>query len=505
MAKKRKYPQKMVVKLPETNSLDQQYTNPIKSSKDYTIENIKYMILNSRYIQLLILITCIGFFLRFYNLGFNSLWLDEASTLNFATIDGAGGSFLDIWTYTLQFDPNPPTFVWLEYIIITLFGVSEFTLRLAPAIFGTLTVPLMYFVGKEFIDENGGIIAASAFALSPFLILYSQEARAYSMLLFFITLTTLIYLKAITSEGLKYWILFGIITACSIWVHFYTIIFLGGIILYTLLMYRLKYIKELFISGIIIIITTIPVVSITLQTIFKHASAGPTFGIQGFNVIYDTLLQISGYNIVSMYIIVLLFICGLFALYIKNKDKTIFLITILLFTFAASWYLSYKLSMVPRYLSFLSIILFLGVAASYKLFYALTHKKIVIYSLIILLIAVNVPFLMTYYSMYTKDDWRGVSKTLAGITQPGDLVITVPGYLDQPLNYYYSNKTDGTLEFRGDNESSLITIRKLQTKNSYYIATSDIQSKDPTGNALRWLQANTQQVHQNGGIFIFKS
>jgi hypothetical protein len=161
--------------------------------------------------------------------------------------------------------------------------------------------------------------------------------------------------------------------------------------------------------------------------------------------------------------------------------------------------------MVPRYLSFLSIILFLGIAASYKLFYALTHKKIVIYSLIILLVAVNVPFLMTYYSMYTKDDWRGVSKTLAGITQPGDLVITVPGYVDIPLNYYYSNKTDNTLEFRADNESCLIENRKLQTKNSYYVATSDIQSKDPTGNALKWLQANTQQVHQNGGIFIFKS
>ena len=111
--------------------------------------------------------------------------------------------------------------------------------------------------------------------------------------------------------------------------------------------------------------------------------------------------------------------------------------------------------MVPRYLIFVSIILVLGVAASYKLFYALTHNKIIIYSLIIMLIAINTPFLMTYYSSYTKDDWRGISKTLSGLTQPGDLVITVPGYIDQPLNYYYSNRTDGTLEFRASNESTL--------------------------------------------------
>ncbi len=32
--------------------------------------------------QALIVLTIIGFFLRFYNLGYNSLWLDEATTYN---------------------------------------------------------------------------------------------------------------------------------------------------------------------------------------------------------------------------------------------------------------------------------------------------------------------------------------------------------------------------------------------------------------------------------------
>jgi mannosyltransferase len=505
MAKKRKYPQKMVAKLPETNSLDQQYITPIKSSKDYTIENIKYMILNSRYIQLLILITCIGFFLRFYNLGFNSLWLDEASTLNFATIDGAGGSFLDIWTYTLQFDPNPPVFVWLEYIIISITGVNEITLRFAPALFGALTVPIMYFVGKEFIDENGGIITATAFALSPFLILYSQEARSYSMLLFFIALATFLYLKSINSNEFKYWVIFAIISSIAVWVHFYAMIFLGSLIIYTLIMYKMKYIKNLIISSIIITLTTVPVIVITLQTVLKHVSRGSTFGDQGLTLIYDTLIQISGYNIASMYIILLLFICGLFALYIKEKDKTIFLLWILLFTFGISVILSYKLSMVPRYLSFLSIILFLGIAASYKLFYALTHNKIVIYSLIIILLVINIPFLMSYYSEYSKPDYRGFSKTLSNMTQPGDLVVTVPEYMYQPVNYYYSNKTDNTIEYRATNISTLIHIRSLQTTNTYYIVTADIQSADPNGSAINWINTNTKQIYQTNGIFVFKS
>jgi mannosyltransferase len=505
MAKKRKIQQKMVAKLPETSNLDQQYVTPIKSSKDYSLENIKSTIINSRYIQLLILITCIGFFLRFYNLGFNSLWLDEASTLNFATIDGAGGSFFDIWTYTLQFDPNPPVFVWLEYIILSIAGISESTLRFAPALFGALTVPIMYFVGKEFIDENGGIITAAAFAISPFLILYSQEARSYSMLLFFIALTLLFYLKATKYENFKYWLIFAIIGAFTIWVHFYAMIFLGALIIYTLLMYKMKYIKNLLISCIVIAITTSPVIIITLQMVLKHVSRGSTFGDQGIGLIYDTLIQISGYNMIEMYIIVLLFICGIFALYIKEREKTIFLIWILLFTFVVSVILSYKLSMVPRYLSFLSIILFLGVASSYKLFYALTHNKIVIYSLIMLLIIINVPFLMNYYSEYSKPDYRGFSKTLIGMTQPGDLVVTVPEYMYQPVNYYYSNKTDETLEYRASNVTRLAYIRSLQTRNTYYIVTADIQSADTSGKTLDWINTNTKQVYQIPGIFVFKS
>lgn len=505
MAKKRKIEKKLVVKFPETESLDPQYINPIKSSSDYTINNIKSVILNSRYIQLLILITFIGFFLRFYNLAFNSLWLDEASTLNFITADGAGGSYLEIWAYTLPFDPNPPLFIWIEYTIMKLFGVSEFILRFAPALFGAITIPIMYFVGKEFLDENGGIIAATAFALSPFLVLYSQEARSYSMLLFFVTLTMYLYLKAMRTDGLKYWILFSITASLSFLTHFYSGIFIAALMIYTLLMFKMKYFKELAISFIIISITAVPATIIALKAILDHAAYGPAFGVTGFNVVYQTLLQISGYNIVSMYLLLFLFICGFVILYLNNKEKSYFMMWMFGVTFIISMYLSYKLAMVPRYLSFLSIILFLGVAASYKLFYKLTKNKVVIYSILIMLVAINTPFLLDYYSNYSKDDWRGFSKTLSGMTNAGDQVIVVPGYMRQPLNYYYLNNTDGTTEYLADNESALITFRTLQTKNSYYVVTGDIQSKDPTGRAIKWLEANTKQVYQSGGIFIFKS
>lgn len=489
MAKRRKYP-KNIVKDPVTIT-----ANPTLP------QNNTSSIFSNIYIQLLIAITIIGCFLRLYNLGTSSLWLDEASTVTFAT----AGSFWDIWNLTATIEPNPPLFHWVEYIMLS-FGNNEFILRFIPAILGTLTIPVMYFIGKEFIDENGGIIAATLCALSPFFIIYSQEARAYTMLLFFIALTTLFYLKALKNAKLTYWILFSIAGSLAFWTHFYAAIFIGSIILYTLAMYKIQYIKELIISSVILAITTLPLAAIAIPVILSTKSGGPTFGIQGSGIIIETLVQLTGFNSLVSSIMLLLFLCGFSTLFIKERNKSILILWVLAITFIISLYLSYKIPMVPRYLIFLNIFLILGISSSYTLFYKLTQKPTEIMCILILLIAVlNTPVIMGYYSSSQKDDWRGFSKTLSDMTQPGDLIVTVPGYMDQPLNYYYSNKTDNTIEYRASNSSILENVRKLQTGNTYYIVTWDIQSADPSGNAIRWLNANTKQIYQTGGINVFKS
>jgi len=489
MAKRRKYP-KNIVKDPVTIT-----ANPIVPQNNIS------SIFKNTYVQLLIVITIIGCFLRLYNLGTSSLWLDEASTVTFAT----AGSFWDIWNLTATVEPNPPLFHWVEYIMLS-FGNNEFILRFIPAILGTLTIPIMYFIGKEFIDENGGIIAATLCAISPFFIIYSQEARAYTMLLFFIALTTMFYLKALKDNKHTYWILFAISGSLAFWTHFYAAIVIGSLILYTLVMYKMKYAKELTISSGILAITTLPLAAIAIPVIISTKSGGPTFGVQGFGIIVETIVQLTGFNSLVTSVMLLLFICGITTLFIKERNKSILIIWVLITTFAISLYLSYKIPMVPRYLIFLNIFLILGISASYKLFSLLTQKPTEITCILILLIVIlNTPVLMGYYSSSQKDDWRGFSKTLSGMTQPGDLIVTVPGYMDQPLNYYYSNKTDGTIEYRASNASVLESVRKLQTGNTYYIITWDIQSADPSGNALKWINTNTKQVYQIGGINVFKS
>lgn len=468
-------------------------------------EDIKNYLPDKIYLIALAIITIIGCFLRFYNLGYNSIWLDEASTVTFIT----AGSFVDIWNFIATIEPTPPLFLWLEYIML-VFGNNEFILRFIPALFSTLTIPVMYFVGKEFLDRNVGIISATAFAISPFLILYAQEARAYSVLLFFISLMMLCYFKAMNRNEFRYWILFGITGSLAFWTHYYSSIIIAAIIIFTLVMYKLKYLKELITSSAIIGITAIPLAVVSLPMLLERQSIGASsWGLQGINVILDTLIQFTGFNIILSFIILSLFICGIIILYLNNegleRGKSLFLLWILGFTFTVSIYLSSKMPIVPRYLIFLNIFIILGVAVSYRFFYKITNNKNTIFVVIFLLMLTSAPFLMNYYSGYSKDDWRGFSQTLSQITQKGDSIVIVPGYISQPLNYYYSNKTDETIEYLVYNETQLISARERQTGNTYYIVTSDIQSANPNGDALRWINANTKQINQNNNIYLFKS
>jgi mannosyltransferase len=189
--------------------LDGEYTSPVRSYRDLTVGNIKEAMFRSRYLQLLLSLTLIGAILRFYNLGYNSFWLDEATTYNIAI-----KSIPDIWQVTTAGEFNPPLFYWTEHIML-LFGNSEVVLRFIPALLGVLTIPLIYLVGREFVDSNTGIVTAAAFAFSPFLLFYSQEARAYSMMLFFVTFSMFFYFRALKNNDVWDWVLFGILSALA--------------------------------------------------------------------------------------------------------------------------------------------------------------------------------------------------------------------------------------------------------------------------------------------------
>ncbi|MHB8163928.1 MAG: glycosyltransferase family 39 protein [Methanoregula sp.] len=507
MAKKREDRGKEKKSGAETEcNLDGDYISPIQSFRDINTKNVISLVTHSRYAQSLIILTLLGLLLRFYNLGLNSLWLDEASTNTFAIM-----SIPDIWKATAGGEFNPPLFYWLEHLML-VFGNNEFILRFIPALLGVLTIPLIYFAGKEFMDRNVGIITAAAFAFSPFLIFYSQEARAYSMMLFFVAFALVFYFKALKTNDLKNLALFGILSALAFWSHFYAFVIIASLILYALFLQvenfrkNLQNIKMIALSIVVFVVLCFPLILLAIQLFATRTSSAPAFGIQGLGIISETFRELSGFSDIPMFLLLILFIIGIIQAFLIDKNKGIFLVTLTVLTFVISFILSYKMPMVPRYLIFFNTIFFLGVAASYGIFYRLINNRGVVYGFMALLIIISAPTLATYYSGYSKDDWRGFSSQMQKITQPGDLVIVVPGYIYQPLNYYYSNTSDKTFEFGADTGKDLERINNGRgNSTAYFVVTGDISAANPDGDAIAWLKEHTKSLGQNTGIYLFVS
>jgi len=166
--------------------------------------------------------------------------------------------------------------------------------------------------------------------------------------------------------------------------------------------------------------------------------------------------------------------------------------------------------MSPRYMIYILPFFFVSIAAAFCFIPKNIDYKKVAAAAIAVLFVISIPYFMGYYTTYTKNDWRGFSGQLSKITNEGDYIVVMPGYMVQPLDYYYSNSTDGTIEVGA---SSAATLEQINTKRlnstgepvAYYIITWDISAANPSGDALDWISKNAQFIGQNMGIYVFRS
>ena len=124
----------------------------------------------------------------------------------------------------------------------------------------------------------------------------------------------------------------------------------------------------------------------------------------------------------------------------------------------------------------------------------------------LLILLMTVPLMSQYYTTVQKNDWRSLSPNLENMTQEGDVVVPLPGYMYQPLVFYYSNSTDGTMIYTGQGfDAQSLTLTSTTYSRSWFIVTGDINAANPEGTALAWLQNNASYVGQITGIYIFTS
>src|SRR3989339_257733 len=147
----------------------------------------------------------IGAFFRFYKLGETpiGLYVDEASlgynaySVYKTGLDEYGKSFPVMFRSFSTF--QSPIYSYLLIPVIHFLDLSIFSVRLPSALFGVLTIPLIYLLVRQLAPRTKYFAPISAFllAISPWHINYSRTAYEANVALFFLLLGSLFLLNAL--------------------------------------------------------------------------------------------------------------------------------------------------------------------------------------------------------------------------------------------------------------------------------------------------------------------
>ncbi|PSB27336.1 glycosyltransferase family 39 protein [Chlorogloea sp. CCALA 695] len=117
---------------------------------------------------------------------------------------------------------HSPLYFILTRFWVQRFGSSVVATRSLSVVFGLLAIPCVYWLCQElFKTPLVSWVAVALFAVSPFYVAYSQEARPYSLWIVTILSSNIALLRAIRLKNKQSWLLYTV----SLTISFYTSLF----------------------------------------------------------------------------------------------------------------------------------------------------------------------------------------------------------------------------------------------------------------------------------------
>src|SRR3990172_4556073 len=196
---------------------------------------------------LIILIFIVGVIPRFYDLGGESVWYDEAVSI---TVSKLGFADIIKWVFDNPAETNPPFYYMILSFWVPVFGDSEFIARVPSAVLGSLSIFAVYAVGKLLYNKKTGLVAALILATSVFHIRYAQEARGYTLMVCLMLVSYYCLLQLTIKNRTMYAAAYVASTALLVYTHYYGVmIILAQNIFCLTLLIKYKKIGELGIGG----------------------------------------------------------------------------------------------------------------------------------------------------------------------------------------------------------------------------------------------------------------
>ena len=168
-------------------------------------------------------LTLVGFVLRLVGID-EGLFGDEISTYWIAH-DHSLGEVIE--AVDSNYEITPPLSFALSWLSLKVGSGPEW-IRIPALIGGTAAIPLVYVIGVRTVGRVAGVVAAGVMALSPFMIYYSTEARAYSVAIAFVAGSTTALLAAIRTGRARWWVVYGVCSCLAMYSHYTSAFPLGA-------------------------------------------------------------------------------------------------------------------------------------------------------------------------------------------------------------------------------------------------------------------------------------
>jgi uncharacterized membrane protein len=200
---------------------------------------------------------------------FHSLWFDETSTAYMVSQPGIGNTLKALYT----FEGTPPLFFLLEKSVIHVFHlpVNEFSLRILPMLYGTLSCVLIFFLFREIASTKTALLTFCLVTISNFFMYLFQEARCYSLLCLMALLTLWLVIQWWKKASLLRTVALFVSITVLVQVHYYALFWVTALCVsaFVIKPKNRQFFGFLILNGVAALISFIPLF-LLFMTQFNH-------------------------------------------------------------------------------------------------------------------------------------------------------------------------------------------------------------------------------------------
>ncbi len=170
---------------------------------------------------LLAVLLVVSLYLRTRALG-AGYWIDEGLSVGIASFP------LSEIPGVLRQDGSPPLYYLLLHVWLDWFGAGEAATHAFSLLWALLAIPVALWAGWSLFGRRAGWIAATLAALNPFLTVYAQETRMYSLVIVLGLVATAAFLHAFAFRRRAYLPVFALSAALLLYTHNWALFLLVG-------------------------------------------------------------------------------------------------------------------------------------------------------------------------------------------------------------------------------------------------------------------------------------